>query len=85
MSELPRAFTILLKVLPEEFREHHRRGMQELLGGYTQGRGSWSRGLMWARASLDVVWVGLSLPFWIMMPRRSSSPRQIATMVNGGL
>jgi predicted permease len=63
MTRLPRGFSVLLLLLPPEFRDRHRDAMLDLMTGYTDSRSRWARATMWVRAAIDIVWVGLTLRF----------------------
>jgi predicted permease len=61
MTRMPRGFDVLLKALPPEFRARHSAAMDDLMADYLGARSPWARARIWARAAVDILWVGLVL------------------------
>jgi predicted permease len=77
MTRMPRGFDILLKALPPEFRTRHRDAMDDLMADYVRARSAWARTRIWARAAVDILWVGLVLRLKRTRTRKRSANRPI--------
>lgn len=68
MSTLARIYALLLRLLPRRFREEHGHDLRELLEEYAADRPVWSRGVIVARAVVDVLRVAIVVRIRTLWP-----------------